>query len=236
LRLFVWCLVSARWRDSKDIKRGQFDTGRSQAAEQLNVHPSKWYRGIVRLRELGCITFESNSLRTRITVCNYSTYNDSSDETEQIANSERTASEQLPLEKEERKKERTAATSEKPKPEPDTPCLGQDESSGERKHDPANLATEWVFYRKGNKGRIELDSARETFGEMIRLGCPGAEIAAEIKNTSRRMTEPLWDFENRLMRRFGLMGNAKQNGKATVSEGVIGAFDWARKKVQNEST
>jgi hypothetical protein len=34
---------------------------------------------------------------------------------------------------------------------------------------------------------------------MIRLGCSMAEIAAEIMREDRRKTEPVWEFETRLM-------------------------------------
>ena len=102
VRLWVWCLIKANhktgdWRGHR-VERGQFITGRNTASDELGVSPSKWYRGIMRLAELGNVKVEANSVWTMITVCNYSTYQDKEEPErtaiEQRLNSERTADEQ----------------------------------------------------------------------------------------------------------------------------------------------
>ncbi|WP_373651618.1 hypothetical protein [Schlesneria sp. DSM 10557] len=80
------------------LSPGQFVTGRNSASDQLGISPSKWYRGIQRLVDLGCITVEANSVWTTISVCNWTTYQ-SGDGTERTAdeqpmNSRWTANEQ----------------------------------------------------------------------------------------------------------------------------------------------
>ncbi len=96
-RLWLWCLFKAQWQQvdrEGSPDRGQFYTGRITGSGELGVSPSKWYRGIERLSELGCIEVKADSNRTTITVCNYATYQDSVEESEQIADSKRTANEQ----------------------------------------------------------------------------------------------------------------------------------------------
>ena len=93
LQLFVWCLCKAKWTEEEDnsgLKRGQFRTTRAWASEALGMHPSKWYRGMRRLMEMGNITFEANNERTTVTVCNYKSYQDENSEVEQRSNSDRT--------------------------------------------------------------------------------------------------------------------------------------------------
>lgn len=94
-RLFCYCIMRAAFKDGKD-KRGSFTTGRHIAAEVLGVSPSKFYRGIHKLQELGCITVEANSNWTTVTVCNYDTYQSWECEertaSEQQVNSKRTTS------------------------------------------------------------------------------------------------------------------------------------------------
>lgn len=101
-QLFCWCLFKANFREARFqgqvIPVGAFVTGRHAAADELTVSPSKWYRGIERLVELGCITTTPNSKWTTITVCNWRTYQcDNQPERttdEQPADSQRTADEQ----------------------------------------------------------------------------------------------------------------------------------------------
>lgn len=96
-RLFLWCLLRANFEQKtfrgETLMRGQFTTGKIIGAEALNVSPSKFYRGLFRLQELGCITIEANRERTMITVCNYSTYQDAKSASEPRADHERTTSE-----------------------------------------------------------------------------------------------------------------------------------------------
>lgn len=102
VRLWMWCLFKANYKPAQwrgeTVNRGQFITGRMTASDELSVAPSKWYRGMMRLAELGYIAIEANSVWTRVTVCKYETYQDGgSDEraaNEQRLNSDRTANEQ----------------------------------------------------------------------------------------------------------------------------------------------
>src|SRR5262249_47279470 len=77
-RLWCWCLMQACWKTSwksgREIQPGQFATGRSSAAEQLRVSPSKLYRGLQTLAEWGQIRLEANSQFTVVTVCNWALY------------------------------------------------------------------------------------------------------------------------------------------------------------------
>jgi hypothetical protein len=101
-RLWVWCLFSANFGDSKfkgeTVKRGSFVTGRNSGSQQLNVSPSKFYRGLEKLAELGCINVQANNNWTTVTVCNYTTYQDRQESertaSEQRMNNERTTDEQ----------------------------------------------------------------------------------------------------------------------------------------------
>lgn len=117
-RLWMWCMLKAQWKQADRAgapSRGQFFTGQASGSEELMVSPSKWYRGMRTLCDLGCITMEANSKKTTVTVCNYATYQDNVDEIEQPLaiqmNNERIASEQRSLE-EECKKERKVAVVE----------------------------------------------------------------------------------------------------------------------------
>jgi hypothetical protein len=115
VKLWIWCLLKANYRDGfykgKPVKRGQFVTGRITGADELNVSPSRWYRGITRLAELGGIEIHANSVWTMITVCNYTTYQDTTGDdrtaNEQRMNSEWTANGQPADTIEEGKKGRT---------------------------------------------------------------------------------------------------------------------------------
>jgi hypothetical protein len=94
-RLFVWCILRANFEPSKfkgmDLSPGQFVTGRISAASELKVSPSKWYRGIERLAEMGAIKVSANSNWTTLTLCNWQTYQSGDNKSEQPADSERTA-------------------------------------------------------------------------------------------------------------------------------------------------
>lgn len=227
-KLFAWCLMSAQWKDGRGknpLKRGQLRTTRALAAEALRISGSKFYRGLMRLVDMGCVTVEANSVWTTITVCNYSTYQDTDEISEQQVNSDRTASEQrvnsdpkTPLEEEEEEEGKKERRREAPQESPVAKDAADDD------HDdplsPARLARKWVFCRKGTSGRSELDRARTTFEEMIRLGCDAAQIGAEIESFKRRRTEPIWDFEERFLKAAGLW-----TGKSTDSKKAGGIYD-----------
>lgn len=97
-RLWIWCLCKANFRDNifrgQAVKRGQFITGRVSGAGELHVSPSKWYRGLEKLAELGNITIDTNSNWTTVTICRFTDYQRDSADREQQMNSERTGSEQ----------------------------------------------------------------------------------------------------------------------------------------------
>jgi hypothetical protein len=77
-KLFCWCVLKANFKadnfKGEFVPRGSFVTGRMRAAEELGAAPSRVYRGLRRLEELGCITTKANSNWTTVTVCNYNTY------------------------------------------------------------------------------------------------------------------------------------------------------------------
>lgn len=97
-RLFSWCLLRANYKtkifQGVEVARGSFVTGRNKASEALGVSPSKWYRGMLRLVEIGSITLDVNSKWTTVTICNYERYNPAKMKSEQHLNSGRTADEQ----------------------------------------------------------------------------------------------------------------------------------------------
>lgn len=98
LKLWVWCLLRASYCDRQiggfTVPAGSFVTGRFAAADELNVSPSKWYRGIHQLASLGMISLSASQERTIVTVCNWATYQSESAVREQQPDSNRTASEQ----------------------------------------------------------------------------------------------------------------------------------------------
>ena len=78
-RLWIWCLLKSKWQDSNGISRGQFATTRPRGSEELGVTGSRFYEGLQRLCDLGCIEIESNNKATTITICNYDVYQDYED-------------------------------------------------------------------------------------------------------------------------------------------------------------
>lgn len=78
LRLWVWCLLRAGYCDRQvggfTVPAGSFLTGRFSAADELNVSPSRWYRGIHQLASLGMITLSATQERTIVTVCHWTSY------------------------------------------------------------------------------------------------------------------------------------------------------------------
>jgi len=186
-RLWMWCILKAQWRNvnKKGVpERGQFITGRVRAAEELKVSPSKWYRGIERLSELGCIIVEANSNRTTITVCNYATYQDWAEQSEQQADSKRTASEQPSLEEEGKKERRQEAD------QPDCQSytldqLAQDAAFDEGWGTDARRTTLW----------------RKHLGDLAANGMPLASLAEELGKSPD--SEAPWEFKRRLERSLG---------------------------------
>lgn len=270
-KLFTWCLLTAKWKDGRGteaIKRGQLSITTKIGAELLSVAPAKFYRGLYRLVELGCITIEAKRGKTLITVCNYETYQDAAEQNEtetgrktfendtgekakwpdraanafgddgcgvEFGESETPAKRYrndtetqvkregvAPLEEIRREEGKKAAPG-------DDLTAAKDATKHEDPHSPEWLARMWVFRRRGSKSRDELDRSRTTFEEMIRLGCCGAEIAAEIERFGRRKTEPIWEFEERFLKAAGLW-----TGKTTGKYGGQGMFDSIAKFVDRQ--
>jgi len=98
LKLWVWCLLRAGYCDRISggfkVPAGSFITGRFAASDELNVSPSRWYRGIHQLASLGMVTLSASQERTIVTICNWETYQSQTDVREQQVNSARAQSEQ----------------------------------------------------------------------------------------------------------------------------------------------
>lgn len=86
LRVWLWIIFKANFSDSfftvrsgsgeriVKVKRGQFIFGRKSAASELKLHESKVYRIVQAMAVDGCISIESNSLFSIITVNKYDDY------------------------------------------------------------------------------------------------------------------------------------------------------------------
>lgn len=134
-RLWIWCLCKANFRDNifrgQVVKRGQFITGRVSGAGELHVSPSKWYRGLEKLAELGNITIDTNSNWTTVTICRFTDYQRDSADREQQMNSERTGSEQ------DLNSERTASDTTNGQPADTTKECKKERKKEENKEPPA---------------------------------------------------------------------------------------------------
>ena len=89
LKIFIWCLLRANHKDTKilgddyqevELKRGQFVFGLISASEKLNMPKSSIYRMIKRLESLGLVTRKVGSRFSIVSVCKYSSYQDSKNE------------------------------------------------------------------------------------------------------------------------------------------------------------
>lgn len=98
LKLWIWCLLRAGYceknRGGRTIPAGAFSTGRHAAADDLNVSPSKWYRGIHQLASFGMVSLSTSNEWTTITICHWDTYQCSDAVRGQPVNNERTTDEQ----------------------------------------------------------------------------------------------------------------------------------------------
>ena len=78
LKVFVWCILKANSEAAivfgRQVKQGQFITGRVSAAEELRLAPSTVYDRLQRLKKLKYIKIDSNTKNTLITVIKYKTY------------------------------------------------------------------------------------------------------------------------------------------------------------------
>lgn len=203
-RLWIWCLLRANFSAQvfrgQTVLPGQLICGRVTSAAELRVSPSKWYRGIERLTEMGCITTEANSNWTTLTICNWETYQNDDLESEQPADSKRTASGQPVIQradsqrtagdttsgqdirKKESKKERMEEY-KPPSPKPAKPDLLSDLEI------PDCLQTEsfsiawasWVQHRKEIKKPLTPTQAGKQIAEFAKWG--EREAIAAIDHT-----------------------------------------------------
>lgn len=130
LKVFLWCVLTAR-REAKEwrgdmLQPGQFSTGRNVASRELGLHPSSVYRAFDRLTAMGCITVEANRVRTIVTVCNWSSYQEQKEgdrtSPEQDASKDRTSSEQEANTIQQGNKETREQVSKKTRPAAKTPA------------------------------------------------------------------------------------------------------------------
>lgn len=96
----LWCylLMKANWKPSwyemQKIDVGELVFGRNSAAETLGCSPSAVYRNMKKLEEHGMIKQESNNRWTRVSICNWRTYQILENDSEQRMNNGRTTDEQ----------------------------------------------------------------------------------------------------------------------------------------------
>lgn len=78
LKVFVWCILKANSEPAtvygRQVKAGQFVTGRAAAAEELKLRPSTVYDRMKKLEKLKYITIDSNTKNSLITVLKYKSY------------------------------------------------------------------------------------------------------------------------------------------------------------------
>ena len=78
LKVFVWCILKANSEPAvvygRQVKAGQFVTGRVTAAEELRLAPSTVYDRLQRLKKMKYIKIDSNTKNSLVTVLKYKTY------------------------------------------------------------------------------------------------------------------------------------------------------------------
>jgi hypothetical protein len=81
-----------------ELQPGQFSTGREAASSELGISGSAWYRGMVKLQELGCIRMIPNNRFTIVCIEKWELYqgevNNKRTTDEQRMNNKRTTDEQ----------------------------------------------------------------------------------------------------------------------------------------------
>ncbi len=81
LQLFLYLLIRARWEDGEYrgtfLERGQLSIGRKVVAAELGQKETTLYKRLKWLEKRHYIEQQSNNKMTIITICNYSTYQDS---------------------------------------------------------------------------------------------------------------------------------------------------------------
>lgn len=237
--VFVWCCSEANIDDdrARGLKRGQFRTTSEHGAYECDCSRSAWNRAIERLTALGNIKVETDTRGTTITVCNYETYQPLSPNSEQRADNkkdnERTTGGQLPLEKEELEERKEGGAAQKNSSSATASPVAKDAANDDDSpiaQLARDLAAKWCFHRRGTKGRDELERASEVFEEMMRHGITGAAIEAEIVRKDRRRTEPLWEFENRMLRESGIGRNGSTGVNSPLFDAAKATADYARNR------
>jgi hypothetical protein len=174
LRLWVWCLLRAGYCDrmngGKIVPAGSFVTGRFSAADELNVSPSRWYRGIHQLASLGMITLSASQERTIVSVCNWTTYQEETAVREQQVNRLRTASEQQV------NNDRTTIEQQT-----DTSKEGKEGKESSSSHDEDDDGSTNGFTRDDLIRLLRADpyrmtAAKDAVDEAIQAGCQPSEI------------------------------------------------------------
>jgi len=87
LKVFIWCLVKANFKDREvihggqliNLKRGQFITGRFVASEELKMSEKKYRNRLDNLRRLNQIQQKGANKYTIISVVNYDYYQSGED-------------------------------------------------------------------------------------------------------------------------------------------------------------
>lgn len=212
LKLFIWCLARARWKNKEkghDLEPGQFWTTREIGSESLKVSGSKWYRGMLRLQEMQTITLKANNAKTLVTICNYKSYQNVTTEErttdEQRMNNERTT---ILIEEEGKKEKKGTLLPEIEMPAPlDTPVF-------------CRLWDEWISYRRECRLSMRPATLRR---QLEFLNGLGLEAAMESIETSMRSG---WKGL------FPPKGSAPK--KITLTEAVMEGYDWAAERDEQD--
>lgn len=102
LQLYIYCLEKANHKpkehlfngEMKNIKRGQFITGRHIISTHLKQNPNTIYKRLNLLKKLGYITIESNNKFSLVTLVNYVFYQNAENYKYQPDNNQITTREQ----------------------------------------------------------------------------------------------------------------------------------------------
>jgi len=184
LKLWIWILakasskerfvpikVSESFRDVK-LEPGQMLFGRFKAEEELEINGSTIYRHLQKLQDHGNISMDTNTQYTIITICNWDKYQSTEEESEQAANSQRTANE-LPANKQRTASEHIQESKESKEEEKNNFCDFFEETS--------IRLLEWCKTEKFFKDRY-LDGAIATFNKLQELEYSEDQIKKAIVN------------------------------------------------------
>lgn len=90
LKIWIWCLVRASYKDRQvvignqivELKPGEFVTGRNAASEELKMKGTSLWKRLKALEKLGNISIKSNNKFSVITVANWAFYQYGEDESD----------------------------------------------------------------------------------------------------------------------------------------------------------